>query len=451
LRHAPCRLSLCLLGVLAVFATGSRDPAYGLPIVGNAQTVVRDVKGKLDSELRTLVVDSDVFLDEEVATGPNSGTRIVFKDGTNLELGENSKLRLTKLVFDPDPQKSEISVKALVGVFRWTSGNLPVGNYHISTPVATIGIRGTSLEWIVGASGLTTVALAKGSVTVSNSRGGSVELEPNQATTVYPADPDGSQQPPTAPGAIPPEILQVIWKMTATINLFDAPSMSDPHSGGSGFIEQTGGYDTRLNPYYFSPPTSTVPISGSPSSSSGPSTPAASTPSTSDPSTPVTLTTNSTPSGQPIGGSGGATSTPGHAVVNLDFGKHTVGTITPIAAIPTSASTIVIATIQMLNDTYGAFRYIGSAVGDSSANGPLGWLLEFVPPPGMPDQIFTATFEITDALGDTWDWILTGTETIASIPEPSTLALFLLGLAGFAWMRQRPFPASASGDARCVG
>ena len=101
MRHAPCRLSLCLLGVLTVLAAGGRDPAYGLPIVGNAQTVVRDVKGKLDSELRTLVVDSDVFLDEEVATGPNSGTRIVFKDGTNLELGENSKLRLTKLVFDP--------------------------------------------------------------------------------------------------------------------------------------------------------------------------------------------------------------------------------------------------------------------------------------------------------------------------------------------------------------
>src|SRR3954451_23609915 len=105
-------MSLCLLCALAVFAPGFPDAA-AVPIVGNAQTVVRDVKGKLDSEARTLVVDSDVFLDEEVTTGPNSGTRIVFKDGTNLELGENSRLRLTKLVFDPDPQKSEISVKAL--------------------------------------------------------------------------------------------------------------------------------------------------------------------------------------------------------------------------------------------------------------------------------------------------------------------------------------------------
>ncbi len=136
MHHALCRLSLCLIGALAIFAVGER--ASALPIVGNAQTVVRDVKGKLEAELRTLVVDSDVFLDEEVSTGPNSGTRIVFKDGTNLELGENSKLRLTKLVFDPDPNKSEIAVKALVGVFRWTSGNLPSSAYHIASPVATV-------------------------------------------------------------------------------------------------------------------------------------------------------------------------------------------------------------------------------------------------------------------------------------------------------------------------
>jgi hypothetical protein len=455
LRHELCRLSLCLLGALAVFAAGSRDRALALPIVGNAQTVVRDVKGKLDSELRTLVVDSDVFLDEEVATGPNSGTRIVFKDGTNLELGENSRLRLTKLVFDPDPKKSEIAVKALVGVFRWTSGNLPVGNYHISTPVATIGIRGTSLEWIVGANGLTTVALAKGSITVSNARGASVELAPNQATTVYPADPDGSQQPPSTPGAIPPEILQVIWKMTATINLFDAPSMSDPHSGGSGFIEQTGGYDTRLNPYYFSPPTTTTPSPGSPNSSGGPSAPT--TPS--DTTTPAPASPITTGAGQPIGGTVpvvitpstptqtppstpiNPTPTPIHVVTNIDFGGHPAGTTTPVGiVIDTSALTVpvVIASIQLLNDTYGAFRYTGSLIGASSADGPLAWLLGFVPPPGMPDQIFTATFEVTDALGDTWDWILTGTEVIAAIPEPATFALFLLGIAALAWTRRQP-------------
>jgi hypothetical protein len=460
-------LSLYLLAALAVLAVGSRDGALALPIVGNAQTVVRDVKGKLDNESRTLVVDSDVFLDEEVTTGPNSGTRIVFKDGTNLELGENSRLRLTKLVFDPDPKKSEISVRALAGVFRWTSGNLPVGNYHISTPVATIGIRGTSLEWIVGGNGLTTVALAKGSVTVSNARGASVELAPNQATTVFPADPDGSQQAPAAAGPIPPAILQVVWKMTATINLFDAPSMSEPHSGGSGFIEQTGGYDSRLNPDYFKPPTATVPTSGSAKSGGGPSTPAAA-PASTDPAPAIPVTpSNQTPSGQPLATPTAPTTpttptspttpvvivtppppitptTPIHLMTNIDFGAQIAGSTTSQSVTPTGLPPgVAITDVKMLMGSSTAFTY--------TAHGALGWLITFMPPPGMPDQIFTGTFEITDALGNTWDWVLTGTEVIASIAEPSTLALFLLGIAGLAWLRRRPPSAFASGETRCIG
>jgi hypothetical protein len=144
--------------------------------------------------------------------------------------------------------------------------------------------------------------------------------------------------------------------------------------------------------------------------------------------------------------------TPIHVVTNIDFGAHVAGTSTPVGiAINTSGLSynIVIATMQLLNDTYGAFRYTGSAVGDSSADGPLAWLLTFVPPPGMPDQIFTAIFEITDALGNTWEWILTGNEVIASIAEPPMLLLFLVGLAGLAWMRRRPLSAFASGNERC--
>jgi hypothetical protein len=446
LRYAPYRASFSLLGTLAILAVaGPPQRALALPIVGNAQTVVRDVKGKIEAELRTIIVDSDVFQDEEVATGPNSGTRIVFKDGTNLELGENSKLRLTKLVFDADPAKSEIAVKALTGVFRWTSGNLPSNAYHIATPVATIGIRGTSLEWIVGADGLTTVALAKGSITVTNSRGDSVNLEPNQATTVYPPDPDGSQLPPSAAGTIPPDILQVIWKMTATINLFDAPSVSDPHAGGTGFIEQTGGYDGRLNPNYFSPSFNNP---GGPNVDPPPSPPPI-----------VVLPLNKTTGGQGIdptpspGVTPPTSPTPGKVTANINFGGHTVGTATPVAVAISTAGlgfNVVIATVQMLNDTFNAFRYSGAAIGQSSADAPLAWLLAFVPPPGMPDQIFSATFEVTDALGNSWDWLLSGTEVVASIPEPSALALLAVGIIGLAWARRRRGMRGVAGP-RCGG
>jgi len=436
-------LSLSLIGALAIFAVGER--ASALPIVGNAQTVVRDVKGKLEAELRTLVVDSDVFLDEEVSTGPNSGTRIVFKDGTNLELGENSKLRLTKLVFDPDPNKSEIAVKALVGVFRWTSGSLPSSAYHIATPVATIGIRGTSLEWVIGEDGMTTVALAKGSITVSNSRGDSVELEPNQATTVFPVDPDGSQLPPSPPGPIPANILQTIWKMTAAINLFDAPAVSDPHAG-PGATVTAGGFNDQQNQVFFNPPNS--------GNNAGPGGPIGDGPSGPifQPQPFVIPPINNTSAPSQTNPTPVVVIAPANTKTSINFGGFAAGTGTVVATVATGFSfNVVVATVQMLGDTLNAFRYSGIHVGDViPANGGLAFLLGFVPPPGYPDTIFNADFQITDTLGDTWDWLLTGTELqIAAIPEPPVLAIFVFGLGAIAWVRRRR-RAGAPAEAQCV-
>jgi FecR-like protein len=233
-RHASRRSSHFLLGVVTALAVVAPGNGFAVPLVGNAQTVVRDVLGVIATDERTIYVDSDVFQDEEIVTAAKSATRIIFKDGTNLEMGENSRLKLTKLVFDPDPSKSKVAVKAVIGVFRWTSGNLPHEAYQIGTPVATIGIRGTTLEYIVGESGLTTVALARGAVVVGNLKGESVDLKPGEATTVLPPDADGNQAPPSDPGPLAADLQNVLWAMTVMIRSADPPSDIDPSAGGTG-------------------------------------------------------------------------------------------------------------------------------------------------------------------------------------------------------------------------
>lgn len=438
LRHAPCRLPLCLLAAVAIVAACSLRQAVALPIVGNAQTVVRDVKGKVENELRTLVVDSDVFLDEEVSTGPNSGTRIVFKDGTNLELGENSRLKMTKLVFDPDPNKSQIAVKALVGVFRWTSGNLPASNYHIATPVATIGIRGTSLEFTVAESGLTNVALARGSVTVTDTRGHSVTLAPNEATAVAPPDPDGSQLAPTAPAPISAAVLQTVWKMTATINLFDAPSVSDPHSGGPSTVVQTGGYDQQQNPVFFRPPTSTIPTSSTPGGGtpSGNGKPVGGQTPPADPVPPPP--SNQTGPGQPFQNNPPPTTpTPATQHIAVNFGTalltdHATHQQYVTLTLP-NGSAWTIASFKMIFGDPGIFgKVTGLSVGDTGTS--LTGLLSFILPPGSPiGATFSGQFLVTDTANDTWYLDLSA----SAVPEPSTLAIFILGLGGLVWARRR--------------
>ena len=108
---------------------------------------------------------------------------------------------------------------------------MPHDAYSIGTPVATIGIRGTSLEIIVADSGLSTVALSRGAVVVSNLKGVSVDLKPGEATTILPPDADGNQEPPSPPGPLPPDLQAILWAMTVAIRNADPPSDVNPGAG----------------------------------------------------------------------------------------------------------------------------------------------------------------------------------------------------------------------------
>jgi hypothetical protein len=61
--------------------------------------------------------------------------------------------------------------------------------------------------------------------------------------------------------------------------------------------------------------------------------------------------------------------------------------------------------------------------------------------------LFNGEFIIADLAGNTWDWVLAGT----AVPEPSTIALFVLGLGGLVWARRRARPAGMSAGVRCDG
>jgi hypothetical protein len=460
-----------LIGALAIAAAAS-GPAAAVPMVGNAQTVVRDVAGVLDKIEQTIYVDSDVFQDEDIVTGPKSATRIIFKDGTNLEMGENSRLKLTKLVFDPDPSKSKVVIKAAAGVFRWTSGNLPHEAYGISTPVATIGIRGTTLEFIIAPSGLTTVALSRGSIIVANKKGDSVILKPGEATTILPPDADGDQAPPSAPGPLSAELQQMLWTMTVMIRSADPPSDVNPSAGGTATTPASfnpnagdnGGTNSGTNtgPNFgtpnFSPPNVNSPFVFPQNQQNQPTTQDNSSGSSGP--TCATPPCSTTP---PPGGStpppGGGTTPPGNSSnsCSLSAGHIQLGsvtlpatpaggtrTVTIILVIP-DGCTVNLADLQILDDPSHAFKLEFVAdqtpTAATDANGDpaeaFSVLAIFSPPPGSSGP-FTAILELPD--GDpTIFFDLTLNGDVAAIAEPASAALFGVGLLGFVWKRRRAF------------
>jgi Ca2+-binding RTX toxin-like protein len=105
---------------------------------------------------RELTQGSPVYEGETITTqGSGSATEIMFTDGATLSQGPSSSVRLDDYVFDPDQDTGEMTLQLMEGSFRSVTGKIvdmnPEG-FTIDTPLATIGIRGTTTGHRVGGS-----------------------------------------------------------------------------------------------------------------------------------------------------------------------------------------------------------------------------------------------------------------------------------------------------------
>ena len=165
--------------------------------IGNTRVVVRTVIGSFEGDIRTLALEDDVYHNELIETEEQSATKLIFLDETTLTLGPESSLVLDSFVYDPDPSKASLVMTATKGIFRFASGKLPKNAYRLHTPAATIGIRGTVLDFAIepaerpGGHGLLKLALHDGEAIVDDCRGEQLVLEAGQSVELSwnPAEP----------------------------------------------------------------------------------------------------------------------------------------------------------------------------------------------------------------------------------------------------------------------
>src|SRR4029077_91004 len=110
-------------------------------------------------------VGDGLLRDEVVRTGLDSAARLVMADSTNLSLGPNATITLDRTVFDDEHHYRDVAVKLTSGAFRFVTGNSEKAAYKITTPLATIGVRGTILD-ILSQRGKSTIKLQEGAATV---------------------------------------------------------------------------------------------------------------------------------------------------------------------------------------------------------------------------------------------------------------------------------------------
>lgn len=93
---------------------------------------------------RTLGLGTGVVQDETIASSASGRGQILFVDQTTLSLAPNTTIVLDQFVFNPDGS-GQMGLQMTEGALRFIGGTLSRGQEAtVTTPTATIGIRGSS-------------------------------------------------------------------------------------------------------------------------------------------------------------------------------------------------------------------------------------------------------------------------------------------------------------------
>ena len=93
---------------------------------------------------RTKVGDP-VYMGDVVQTGADGRVGITFTDGTAFNLSSNARMVLNEFVYDPNGKSNSTLFSLTKGTFTFVAGKVAkTGDMKIDTPVATMGIRGTT-------------------------------------------------------------------------------------------------------------------------------------------------------------------------------------------------------------------------------------------------------------------------------------------------------------------
>ena len=151
MRHVISAVVLTLLSSVGYAAIGTITEQVNAPpsIVRKSATLAAG-KG------------SGVEADDNVRTTAGK-VGITFTDNTRVQINENSKLVIDSFVFDPNNKKGgKLAMKVAMGTVRYASGAVAHNNpdsVKLTTPTATIAVRGTDFTMTVDELGRSTVIL----------------------------------------------------------------------------------------------------------------------------------------------------------------------------------------------------------------------------------------------------------------------------------------------------
>ena len=148
----------------------SNDPQ--LLSIGEVSTVNGEVKAtRIDGNIFKISTGDPIFQGDVIETINDASVGLVFLDKTTMSLSEGAKMVLDELVYSPSTGQGSMAIDILEGAFSFVSGEIAKtgsDSMTVTTPVATLGIRGTTVA------GKAAVEGNENSFTLLQDAGGSV-------------------------------------------------------------------------------------------------------------------------------------------------------------------------------------------------------------------------------------------------------------------------------------
>jgi hypothetical protein len=181
--------------------------------IGNVDKL--EGKGVIDRNKTDITLEQELPIEQydTVKTG-NGKAGILFVDDTRVDVTQHSKLIIDEFVYDPNTKKGKLNLSAKLGTIRYASGQIAKTSRQdiiITTPTATIGVRGTDFSMTIDELGGSTIILLPscdtqgnclvGEISVESAAGQVILNQAFQATQVY-----VPENPPTPPVKLDLEI-----------------------------------------------------------------------------------------------------------------------------------------------------------------------------------------------------------------------------------------------------
>ena len=189
--------------------------------------------------------DLDVFSYDTVKTG-NGKVGIEFIDATRVDVTQHSKLIIDEFVYDPNSKTGKLSLKASLGTVRYASGQIAKNsatNVKITTPTATIGVRGTDFTMTIDEVGSSTIILLPSCDTNGNCFVGEISVESDAGQVILNQAFQATVVDTVASRPLTPVILDLDEELISNLLIISKPAEIEQMQNEEGLNEVADALD----------------------------------------------------------------------------------------------------------------------------------------------------------------------------------------------------------------